>query len=85
VIKKEFFKPFDYCFSHLLIDGKYIRVSILQTDVGNVRCIISNDDDFELSFTGSKTDAEHKFALLLEPNILTLEYVTEVVKLTQYG
>lgn len=81
IIEKSCLKEFSGIPDFMLINNKYINVSLNNTDMGP-SCHICNDDDWELSFTGQ--DAEYKFMLVLEDKNLTLSFLIEQ-GFTQYG
>lgn len=65
----------------ILIHNKYVHVSLVNSDNGP-SCHLSNDDDWEICFTGQ--DAEYKFMLILGENNLTISFLIEQ-GFTQYG
>ena len=81
-----YIKMKDTC--HLYIDEKYLLCSYTRTDTTNDEiCIISNEDDFEISITGYKAfntfiNIQEK---IHEDLVLSWEYLIGELGMTQYG
>ncbi len=65
-----------------LIGNCFIHVWLLNNDEDVPVCVVCTDDDWELSVTGE--DAEYKFNLILESDILTVDFLLKN-GFTQYG
>lgn len=81
-----YIKMKDTCY--LYIDEKYLLCSYTITDTDNDEiCIISNEDDFEISITGYKAfstfiNIQEK---IHEDLVLSWEYLIGELGMTQYG
>ena len=82
IIEKNCLKEFSGLPEFMLISKKYINVSLSNADDGEPICVIRNDDDWELSFSGQ--DAEYKFMLILEEQVLSTQFLLKH-GFTQYG
>lgn len=75
IIEKSCLKEFPELPGGMLVDQKYVHVSLLNASDGQPLCILSNDDDWELSFSGE--DAEYKFMLLLEEKVISYDFLAK--------
>ncbi len=82
VIEKNCFKKMPIDEVPGLISDNFVHVCLLNNDSGQPTCIVCTDDDWELSFTGD--DAEYKFMLILEQEILTVSFLLKN-QFKQYG